>query len=629
MTDVVTRSDPMLRLIISCMLFFVLLLGLVSIPQFRGQTEDSISERSYAFSNLPLQVPEELGKLPFQPFKGLLTTGNSQHSLWLRLSVKPSSEPMVLELLPAYVREVTVFQRKNDGSWQSSRLGLRHSFSERPLQTFNITVPVVASTADQPALIYVLVRSPTANLGVRVIPQREALQHDTMLGGIMGLTLGLTLIMLMLCLTAWVVTGERLWGYSVLLDLAALQLSAVQFGFAARYVLPESPDLLAAFYPVSVSLMILAACAFYGRLMRVFGLEGLWLLPYRAGFWMIPVWGFFYFSGRQDLYLLANNLYLIMMALWAIPMMLRARHENFWLLLLFRFLLVFSNAMVLFWLLALVLRLPLPEVMAFYAVLPHSLITLFIVLLLLGYNTLLQLREKLALEVAQQETSRRLTEEQDRFAESTSFLSLILHEVRNPLNHIRLAVGNLLHELSDAGQQKRLRRISASVTLIDDVLQRSLEVDNVEHGVLPIRKAPADAAGLLRQLVEEHPQATRLHSILPGVLVADVDADLLLMAVRNLVDNALKYSPSGSAVQLLLAPAAGSFRIQVRNLPGDAGFPNPERLFRKYYRADGAMTQSGMGLGLYWVSSVMPRLGGRIEYAAEQGEVVFTLWLPR
>ncbi len=629
MLDAVTRSDPMLRLIISCLFFFALLLGLFSTPQFRGQPEDAIRERSHVFFDEPLQSLDDLDKLPFQTFKGLLTTGNSQSKLWLRLIVKPSSEPMVLEILPAYVHEVTVFQRTDGDSWQSRSLGLLHPFSERPLQTFNITVPVEFDTVDQPVLIYVLVRSPTANLGMRVIPLREALQHDAMLGGVMGLTLGLTLIMLMLCLTAWVVTGERLWCYSVLLDLAALQLSAVQFGFAGRYVLPEHPELLAAFYPVSVSLMILAACAFYGRLMRVFGLQGAWLLPYRAGFWMIPVWVFLHFSGRQDIYLLTNNLYLIMMAFWAIPIMFRARHENFWLLLLFRFLLVFSNAMVLFWLLALVLRLPLPEVMAFYAVLPHSLITLFIVLLLLGYNTLLQLREKLTLQAAQQETSRRLAEEQDRFAESTSFLSLILHEVRNPLNHIRLAVGNLLHELPDAGQQKRLGRISASVTLIDDVLQRSLEVDNIDHGLLPIRKAADDVAGLLRQLVEEHPQSTRLHSILPDVLVAEVDADLFMMAVRNLVDNALKYSPTGSAVQLLLASATGGFRVQVRNLPGDAGFPSSERLFRKYYRSDGAMTQSGMGLGLYWVSSVMPRLGGRIEYAAEQGEVVFTLWLPR
>lgn len=629
MVSKASRSDPMLRVIISCLLFFVLLLGLISLPQLQRDVDDVITERAYAYANIPAMGLDEIESLQFQSFSGLLMTGNSQRSLWLRVRIAPQSEPLVLELLPAYMREVTVFQQGADGQWQSDRAGLRWAFRDRTLPLFNIAVPVLRPASEMPGWIYVLVQSPTANVSVRAITLKQALEHDAMLGVVIGLTLGLTLIMFMLCLTAWVVTGDPLWGCSVMLDLAALQLSAIQFGVASRYVFPDVGGLLDQLYPVSLCLLTLAVCGFYYHLLKVFRLPSIMLVPYRAGIWLIPVWVYLWLSGRHDLHLLTNNLFLIFLAGWGMVVMIRVRHDNFWLLLLFRFLLLFSNVLILYWLLAVVFRLVMPQAMAFYAVLPHSLITLFMIVLLLGYNTLLQLREKLALEVVQQETSRRLAEEQDRFAESTSFLSLILHEVRNPLNHIRLAVGNLLHELSDAGQQKRLRRISASVTLIDDVLQRSLEVDNIDHGVLPIRKTPADVAGLLRQFLEEHPQTTRLHSILPGVLVAEVDADLLLMAVRNLVDNALKYSPSGSAVQVLLASTAEGFRLQVRNLPGDAGFPSPERLFRKYYRADGAMTQSGMGLGLYWVSSVMPRLGGRIEYAAEQGEVVFTLWLPR
>lgn len=629
MTDLAARHDPMLRLAISCLLFFLLLLALVSMPQLRDDVRDAATVRAYALSDYPAFDVEDAQRLAYTPFDNLLTIGNSQRTVWLRLEIAPAQEPLVLQVLPAYLREVTLFQRSTDGRWLAQQAGLRHPFNVRALQTFNIDFPLTTVAEGRPSTVYVMVRSPTASLDVRVIPLRAALQHDALLGAVIGLTLGLTLIMLMLCLTAWVVTGDALWGFSVLVDLSSLLFSAIQFGFVARYVLPDAAGLLDHVYPLAFSLLVLAVCGFYGRLMRLFHISGIWLMPYRAGIWMIPVWAYFWLSGRHDLYLQVTNVFLLCLALWGMLLVVLARHDNFWMLVLFRSLLVFSNVMTLIWIIALVFRFSLPDFMVFYAILPHSLITLFIVLLLLGYNTLLQIREKLALQVTQQETSRRLVEEQDRFAESTSFLSLILHEVRNPLNHIRLAVGNLLHELSDDGQQRRLRRISASVTLIDDVLQRSLEVDNIDHGVLPIRKAEADVAGLLRGFIDEHPQASRVQAVLPGVLVANVDADLLLMAIRNLVDNALKYSPPADRIRVILSSAADGFSLQVRNPPGMAGFPSPERLFRKYYRADGAMTQPGMGLGLYWVSSVLPRLGGRIAYVAEQGEVVFTVWLPR
>lgn len=622
------RPDPMRRVVASCLFFFICLFVLVSLPLRDNETPDAITTRAVAQAELPELGFDEVERLSFKSFDGLLMTGNSRGPLWLKLQVEYRQEAMVLEVLPAFISDITVFQQTQRGDWQAEQGGLRHAFTARPMQTFNAAFPVRMSSPEQPALVYVRVDTPTAVLGVRAVPLSVILQQDVMLGGVIGLSLGLTLIMLMLCVIAWIVTGDRLWGYCVLLDLAALQLSAIQFGFVSRYLLPDAVDLVANIYPVSVSLVVLAACAFYGRLLTIFSLQGMWLLPYRAGLWMLPVWGFFWLAGRHDLHLLSNNLYLLVLAIWSIPVMVRVRHDNFWLLLLFRMLLLFANALILLWLSSLVLKIAPPPAMAFYAVLPHSLITLFVVLLLLGYNTLLQMRERIALEAKQAETSRRLAEEQERFAESTSFLSLILHEVRNPLNHIRLAVSNLLHELSDAGQQRRLRRISASVTVIDDVLQRSLDVDNIDHGILPIRKMPADVAGLVRQFVDEHPQSGRMECVLPGVLVAAVDADLLLMAMRNLIDNALKYSPPGSPIGLWLLPSDQSFSLRVRNQAGDAGLPNPERLFRKYYRADGAMTQSGMGLGLYWVSSVIPRLGGRIQYAEEQGEAVFTLWLP-
>lgn len=136
-------------------------------------------------------------------------------------------------------------------------------------------------------------------------------------------------------------------------------------------------------------------------------------------------------------------------------------------------------------------------------------------------------------------------------------------------------------------------------------------------------------AAFARHFVEDHAQAGRLCPELPERLIAVTDIDLLSMMLRNVVDNALKYSPEGSPVSLVVEQQQGGFRMAVSNAVGAAGLPDPDKLFKKYYRAEGALTVGGLGLGLYWVHEVMRRMGGHIRYFPDHDQVVFELWLPR
>jgi signal transduction histidine kinase len=66
----------------------------------------------------------------------------------------------------------------------------------------------------------------------------------------------------------------------------------------------------------------------------------------------------------------------------------------------------------------------------------------------------------------------------------------------------------------------------------------------------------------------------------------------------------------------------------VSNAPGDAGRPDPEQLFKKYWRGAGATRHAGSGLGLYLSSLIARRLGGELRYQPEMTDVRFVLWLP-
>jgi len=139
--------------------------------------------------------------------------------------------------------------------------------------------------------------------------------------------------------------------------------------------------------------------------------------------------------------------------------------------------------------------------------------------------------------------------------------------------------------------------------------------------------------------VAQQPANGRIRSSLPPQLLARVEPDHLQVMVSNLLDNALGYSPPGSTVHVTLQEACATnirphhLALTVRNAPGKAGLPDAQRVFDKYYRAEGAHLRTGSGLGLYLVKSLAEQANGGIAHRVDTApdgtpEAVFELWVP-
>ena len=135
-------------------------------------------------------------------------------------------------------------------------------------------------------------------------------------------------------------------------------------------------------------------------------------------------------------------------------------------------------------------------------------------------------------------------------------------------------------------------------------------------------------ASTLRQFeprLDGHPVIARV----PDDLLLRADRDLLGLALRQLLDNAVKYSPATSAIEI--TAAGGDFvDISVRN----SGPPIPEheqaRLFERFYRGTEAHGVPGTGIGLAIVRQIAEAHGGTLSVASAAGAgTVFTLSLPR
>jgi K+-sensing histidine kinase KdpD len=110
------------------------------------------------------------------------------------------------------------------------------------------------------------------------------------------------------------------------------------------------------------------------------------------------------------------------------------------------------------------------------------------------------------------------------------------------------------------------------------------------------------------------------------------DRKLLTIILGNLLDNALKYRATASAIEVTAGPQSrgslGGLLFSVSNLPGDTGRPDAEQVFKKYWRGPSATRHAGSGLGLYLSLLIANHLGGDLRYQPEDSNVRFELWLP-
>jgi signal transduction histidine kinase len=210
---------------------------------------------------------------------------------------------------------------------------------------------------------------------------------------------------------------------------------------------------------------------------------------------------------------------------------------------------------------------------------------------------------------------------------------MLNHEFRTPLSTIDGAIQRLEATGANADQptRERYRRIGAAVERLVGMLDEYLSPERVAAAGVT---RPADSIDP-RQLLEQGAQLARAAgrdvTCAPGELPAALRCapDGMRLALKVLVDNALRYSPAGTPIALAGNLAGGGIELVVRD-NGD-GVPTAEldRIFAKSYRGSNAGHCAGSGLGLYMARSVVEVHGGTVEARnVAPGGAEFRIWLP-
>jgi two-component system, sensor histidine kinase LadS len=213
-----------------------------------------------------------------------------------------------------------------------------------------------------------------------------------------------------------------------------------------------------------------------------------------------------------------------------------------------------------------------------------------------------------------------------RVDELRRLIDMLSHEMRTPMSVIRM----YLTMERPAPRSRELAR--QAVFDVDAIIERCLDTDQVEHGSVSVNLQPCRIDETVKAWVANHPEACRLLVSADQPCDIRTDLQLLKVVVFNLIDNALKYSPPDAEVRVMVQWAAQQSRpgvcVLVANPIGLAGSPDPDQVFRKFYRSPSAHGKIGSGLGLYLVRQFTELLGGSIDFKSDAKQVQFVLWLP-
>ena len=238
---------------------------------------------------------------------------------------------------------------------------------------------------------------------------------------------------------------------------------------------------------------------------------------------------------------------------------------------------------------------------------------------------LLLLQSRQSLEAQQQQQER--------------WVSDVAHELKTPLTALMLVSDRLEAAVSSDDMvlvQRLQKELSRLKMLVDDLLelsrlQNSLPMDNSLYSGLMLNEVVQSAWSSIRPLAEQR----NIQLVMTGEAEAWMRGDQprLHRAILNLLDNALRYSPDGSQVDVDVQPSGGWWLLTVRDYGQGLSEPDLEKMFQRFYRGDPSRartTRSGSGLGLAIVQQIAVNHGGRIQARNQpDGGACMELLLPR
>ena len=198
-------------------------------------------------------------------------------------------------------------------------------------------------------------------------------------------------------------------------------------------------------------------------------------------------------------------------------------------------------------------------------------------------------------------------------------LRMISHDLRTPLTSISGNAGLLLENENAFSLEKKkelYQDIYNDAMWLYDLVENLLFITRIENGTMQLNLQPEMIEDIFREAIHHLGRNKRNHNISmhleDDLLMANMDARLIIQVLVNLINNAIKYTPENSNISLNARRVEDKILIEVQD--DGNGVLHPEQLFEMFYTENNRSgdTRRGMGLGLSLCKSIVQSHGGTI-----------------
>ncbi len=203
------------------------------------------------------------------------------------------------------------------------------------------------------------------------------------------------------------------------------------------------------------------------------------------------------------------------------------------------------------------------------------------------------------------------------------FIALASHELKTPLTTIKGYLQLLAKKKQDRVNALFLEKTLDQVAKLNALVADLLDVSKIEAGKLQFNLEHFDLRGLLKEVMETFPYTYKTHKIIfhDTIDAAYVYADKqrIEQVVNNLLTNAIKYSPNAHLVEISITPGLETVTVKVKDYGIGLKEEHKKKIFTRFYRAEGVVNVSGLGIGLHLTKEIIDRHKGEIGVESQFG----------
>lgn len=263
---------------------------------------------------------------------------------------------------------------------------------------------------------------------------------------------------------------------------------------------------------------------------------------------------------------------------------------------------------------------------------------MFLAIHAVGLMILAAIFRRVSIWVESDERTAQLQSESIRALEKNAelknaFLTAVSHELRTPLTMVKGGTQLLRvrhSELDDNQRQILLERVAANADRLDQLLGDLLDIDRLTRGVILPEWRHVDLTSVVSMAIERTEMAAAVRFTSPRPVAVSVDVAMTERIVENLVANAFKYSPPGTAVDVTVTETATDALLIVEDRGTGVPDADKELIFQPFHRLDHTDPQPGVGVGLSLVQRFAELQGGHVHVGnREGGGSAFTVTIPK